>query len=245
MTEPRLDVLCIGNAIVDVIAEAALGRDLEASYLRTDVRLQGNLANLRGELLHRFGEEGSTQYAASIDGGIALGSGSLVFAGRDVSDSAVAVSATGANKDQRFDVLVNDGVRATVGATKTALIFLQPYESYKVRLRPLGEGLSSFDVSDRDVVTHPGRVTNLNWSIASTFVLFGRAVTSGGVPLSNADVSGDHGIGRTDEQGYFQIEVRKGDAIRLVAADRSECRIAAVSGQPDHSFLAAGDLTCQ
>jgi hypothetical protein len=229
----------------DVIAEAALGRDLEASYLRTDVRLQGNLANLRGEVLHRFGEEGSTQYAASVDGGIAFGAGGLVFAGRDVSDSAVSVSATGANKNQRFEVLVNDGVRATVRSKKTSLIFLQPYETYKVRLRPLGEGLSSYDVSDKVIAMHPGRVTNLNWSIASTFVIFGRAVTPNGIPLSNADVSGDHGVGRTDAQGFFQLEVRKGDSIRLVAADRSECRIAAASGQPDHSFLAAGDLTCQ
>jgi hypothetical protein len=229
----------------EVIAEAALGRDFEASYLRTDVRLQGNLANARGELLHRFGQEGATQYAASIDGGIAFGDGALSFAGRDVSDSAVLVSAAGANKDQKFEVLVNDGVRATVGATKAALIFLQPYESYKVSLRPLGEGLSRFDVSDKDVAMHPGRLSNLSWSIASTFVLFGRAVTANGNPLPNADVSGDHGIGRTDGQGYFQIAARKGDSMRLVAADRSECRIEAVSGQPDHSFLAAGDLTCQ
>ena len=229
----------------DMIAEAALGRDFEASYVRTDVRLQGNLANLRGEILHRFGEAGLTQYAASIDGGIAFGAGDLVFAGRDVSDSAVAVSTTGANKDQRFEVLVNDGVRATVGAKRTALIFLQPFETYKVRLRPLGEGLSSFDVSDREIAMHPGRLTNLNWSIASTFVIFGRAVTPNGNSLSNADVSSDHGVGRTDGQGYFQIEVRKGDSLRLVAPDRSECRISDTSGQPSHSFLAAGDLICR
>jgi hypothetical protein len=229
----------------DFIADAALGRDFDATYARAGVRLNGNLANFRGEVLQRFGEEGATQYAASLDGGIALGGGRVAFAGRNVSDAAVAVSATGASTTQRFEVLVNDGARAVVGADKAALIFLQPYEAYKVRLRPIGEGLSNFDASDRDVVMHPGRVVSLNWAIAPTFVMFGRAVDSSGSPIANADVSGNHGIGRTDEQGFFQVEARQGDVLRLMTPSKSECRIAAIAGQPVHSFLAAGDMTCQ
>jgi hypothetical protein len=229
----------------EFLADAAVGRDFEASYVRAGVRMQGSQVNLRSEFLQRFGDEGETQYAASIDGGIAIAEGHLGFAGRDVSDAAISVTAPGASDGQKFDVLVNDGPRATVSANKTAVVFLQAFESYKVRLRPVGEGLSSFDPSEKDVALHPGRVVDLSWTIAPTFVMFGRAVAPEGIPLPNADVSGDHGVGRTDALGFFQVAVRTGDALRVTTTSGAQCLLSAYAGAPIDSFLAAGDLTCK
>lgn len=229
----------------DALVDAAVGRDFEANYVRAGVRVQGNQANLRSEFLQRFGGESETQYAVSIDGGVAIAGGHLGFAGRDVSDAAISVRAPGASAGQKFDVLVNDDARAVVRPNRTAVVFLQPFDTYKVRLRPVGEGLSSFDASDKDVALHPGRVVNLSWPVAQTFVMFGRAVSPNGTPIQDADVSGDHGVGRTDAQGYFQVEVRMGDALRVMTVPGTQCRISASSGTPIDSFLAAGDVTCQ
>jgi outer membrane usher protein FimD/PapC len=227
-----------------VAGEAALGRDMHAAYLRTGGRIDGNLANLRAEVLQRFGDGSSLQYSASIDGGFGMAGGLAAFAGRQVSDAAIAVSATGANRGDKFQVLVNDGPRGIVSADQTALIFLQPYESYKVRLRPLGTGFTNFDASDRDVATHPGRVTKLDWAVASTFIVFGKLLARDGAALANADLKGKHGIARTDAQGFFQIEAHSGDVVSVTMANGDECKIAAVTAGTDESFLPAGDLTC-
>jgi hypothetical protein len=85
----------------------------------------------------------------------------------------------------------------------------------------------------------------LDWKVTPLFILFGRAISADGLPLADADITGSHGIGRTDGQGYFQIETNSGDVLRLAGGPSMGCSMAVGEGQAIDGLVSAGDVTCR
>lgn len=226
-------------------ADVAIGRDIDGSYARASANARSDAVNARADLLHQFGGNETTQYAASLNGGFAAGASGLHFGGRDLNDTAILVSTTGGEHGRRFEVLVDEVARATIGSGGQKLIFLRPYEMYDVRLRPVGGQIAGFDSSARAVTLYPGNVSRLDWEITPLFILFGRAVDAQGTPLADADLSGLHGIGRTDGQGYFQIEASSKDELRMSGHQAAACTISIPSAQPVDGLVSAGDMMCR
>jgi hypothetical protein len=225
-------------------SDAAIGRDSDGTYGRASAYARTNAFNARGDILHQFGDRAATQYAATLEGGLLLSGRGIGVAGREMNDSAVAVSVGGGEAGQRFEVLVDETPRATVKGDGRALVFLQPYRSYDVRLRPLGAQAASFDTAGRKVTLYPGSVAALRWDVTPLFILFGRAVDGAGRPVADADVEGSFGIGQSDGEGYFQIETRGGDMLRFVAAGGAECKVEIGDARQRDGYVSAGEVLC-
>jgi hypothetical protein len=228
-----------------VAGELAAGRDVDGSYARASFYARLPMINARADLLQQFGDHRTTQYAATLDGGIALTRSGIAIAGRDINDSGILVSANGGEAGQEFDILIDEVTRGTVGNGEQSLLYLQPYKSYDVRLRPRGAQIASFDRASRSVTLYPGTVARVEWSVTPLFILFGRAIAADGRPIANADVIGAHGIGRTDASGYFQIETNSSDQLRLAKEAGSGCVLKVAPAKPAGGLVPAGDVKCE
>jgi hypothetical protein len=170
---------------------------------------------------------------------------SVGIAGWDMNDTAVMVTVDGSEAGQQFDVLVDEVARGTIAGGERLLLFLQPYETYDVRLRPRGTQIASFETAPQSVTLYPGNVSRVDWKITPLFILFGRAMDAEGKLIANADVMGAHGIGRTDGEGYFQIETNSEDELRLTRATGESCIMAIGPAKPVNGLVSAGDVKCR
>lgn len=225
--------------------DAAIGRDSDGSYARASAYARTPLVNARADLLHQFGDLATTQYAATLESGFVMSGHGVGMSGREMNDSAVEVSADGIAPGQRFELLVDEVARGTVGADRTTRVFLQPYRSYHIRLRPLGAQAASFDTAARQVTLYPGSVAALHWDVTPLFVLFGQAVDGLGRPVANAEIKGAFGIGRSDGEGYFQIETRSGDVLGFEPASAPACAVTVGKARQRDGYVSGGKVQCR
>ena len=225
--------------------DLAAGRDVDGSYARASAYARTPLLNARADLFQQFGDHRTTQYAATLDGGVVLGKAGIGLAGRELSDSAMMVTLSGSEAGQTFDVLVDEVARGSIASGERLALFLEPYQTYELRLRPRGSGISGFDTAARAVTLYPGNVRSIEWKVTPLFILFGRAVDAQGKSIGEADILGAHGIGRTDEAGYFQIETNSEDRLRLTRANGSSCTMAIAPAAATQGLVSAGDVQCR
>ena len=225
--------------------DVAIGRNVDGAYSRASAYMRLRAFNGRADVLRQFGDRDTTQFAATLDTGIVVTKSGVGIAGRDMNDTGVVVSVAGGGAEQKFDVLVNEVVRGTVADGGRLVLFLQPYQAYDVRVRSRDSQVSGFDATPRTATLYPGNVAELDWNVTPLFILFGRAVAVDGKPVANAEISGSHGVGRTDGDGYFQIETNREDQLRLSRKTGSICTIAVGAAQPVDGFVSAGDQMCR
>ena len=225
--------------------EVAAGRDADGAYARASAYARTPLVNARADLLQQFGIHRTTQYAATLDGGFALGKAGIGLAGKEMNDTALVVRLRNSDDRQAFDVLINEAPRGTITGGKRLTLFLEPYKIYNVRLRPRGDGIASYDTTAKSVTLYPGNVSEVDWNVTPLFILFGRAVADDGKPIGNADIAGPHGIGRTDGDGYFQVEANRDDELRLTTASGAACTMMIAPGRRADGLVSAGDIKCR
>lgn len=226
-------------------SDVAIGQNADATYSRASAGMRSRSFNGRADVLHQFGKSDTTQFAATLDTGIVVTKGGLGIAGKDMNDTGVVVSVAGGGSEQQFDVLVNEVVRGTVTDGGRMVLFLQPYEAYDVRVRSRDAQISGFDSAPRTVTLYPGNVAELDWKVTPLFILFGRAVAEDGKLIANADVSGSHGVARTDGDGYFQIETSRDERLGVSRKTGPVCLIPVGAAQPVDGFVSAGDQICR
>ena len=207
--------------------------------------MRSRTLNGRADVLHQFGDPDTTQFAAAFDTGIVVTGHGVGVAGRDTNDTGIVVSVDGGGSNQDFDVLVNEVARGTVRDGSRLILFLEPYQEYDVRVRSRASQISDFDAAARAVTLYPGNVAELEWAITPLFIMFARAVSADGQPIASADVTGSHGVARTDSDGYFQIETNRADQLRLTLPAGAVCTIPVQAAQPADGFVSAGDLMCR
>lgn len=225
--------------------EVAAGRDVEGAYARASAYARTPLLNARADLLQQFGANRTTQYAATLDSGFALSKAGINIAGKEMNDTALVVKVRNSDSRRAFDVLVDEVPRGIISGDRKLTLFLEPYKTYEVRLRPRGDGITSFDANSKSVTLYPGNVSEVDWNVTPLFILFGRAVTDNAKPIGNADITGPHGIGRTDGDGFFQIEANRGDQLRLTQASGAACTLSIAPERTAGDLVSAGDIKCR
>ena len=139
--------------------------------------------------------------------------------------------------------------RAQADATTIKLgqrlpIFLAGYRTYKIRLAPAAAAAVDYDAGPRAVTLYPGNVQSLDWRADTFFTLFGQAFTPDGKLLSNALVKSPRGIAETNDEGYFQVDVRQGDVITISKGDAPPCSTRLGRVIVKDSFASIGKVTC-
>jgi hypothetical protein len=220
-------------------------RTVAETHLRGHGSAHGPLGSIRADVLHQFGARSATNYGVSLQTGIAATASSAALGGRELTQSALMVTIEGRADGAAFDVLVDEMPRGRIVAGGRLPIYLQAYRSYKVRLRPSDAAAVSFDSQAKEITLFPGSVSSIRWFVQRTFTVFGQAIDKGGKPLTLARVETRHGLGETDEHGYFQVDVADGDEILLNRSAQMPCRVTLINLQPQSGYAALGKVLCQ
>ena len=228
-----------------VSANAGFERSLDTSDIHAGAAIYSRLGSARGDLLHPLEGRGGLQYGLTLQSGAALDRHELALGGRDIQESALVVSLDGERGRTAFDVLVDDQPRGRLVAGQSVPIFLQPYRSYQVRIRPAGPTSVDYDTGTRSVVLYPGNVAHVRWAARSLFTVFGQAVGPDGRPIANAMVRSERGIGETNDEGYFQIDVAGGDTLSFTRGQSLTCHSKLGTFKEGRDLVPLGKVTCE
>jgi hypothetical protein len=181
----------------------------------------------------------------TLQSGTAINRHEIALGGRDMGESALIVSVGGESGRSAFDVLVDEQPRARLLAGASTPIFLQPYRSYKVRIRSVGATSLDYDSGARSVTLYPGNVANLEWSTRPLVTVFGQAIGADGLPVAGAMVQSQRGIGETDEHGYFQIDVAGADTLSFTRGTLPPCHAMVAAESRDTDLVSLGKVVCR
>lgn len=200
--------------------------------------------NARADFVQQIEGGSRSQYGLTLQSGAAIVAGKAGFTGKGMTESAVIVSVDTPVRDADFDLLVDGQVRARLHGRTSTTIFLEPYREYSVRLRPASAANLHLDLDHRRLALYPGSVHQLRWQTEDRVTVFGQAVLANGEVLSNAEITSTAGIGRTDDNGYFQIETSQQDLLKFRRGNVAcEVRLPGIERSADYARV--GRLTCR
>ncbi len=225
-------------------ADAGATRDLHSSSIRGGATVSSRLGNARADVLHGLEGQSGTQYDVAIQSGLAISPRSATFGARQAEPSAIIVSVHGDAPGASFDVLVDGAPRGQVRIGQRLSLFVPGYRTYRVRLVPRDAAAVDVDSAPRDVTLYPGNVQPLDWTVASYTTLVAQAVSTDGAPIADALVQSAKSVGETDSSGFFQLDVRSGDAVTIVRGG-STCEVALPKLAVHKEFASVGKVTCQ
>ena len=196
--------------------------------------------------VHRMGGTGSaSQYALTAQTALAAGGGMFHIGARDQNDSVISVGVRGNARAARFVVLVDDAPRGEIRTGEHLNLAVTPYRRYKVRIRPVGSELVSFDAQTRSVDVYPGTVAALDGQANLVLAMFGRLTWPDGSPVANADIVADGAVAATDMRGYFQLQAPGDAQIMVHATDGRTCRATLDAKPSQNDYSAIGDVQCR
>ncbi len=170
--------------------------------------------------------------------GIALGDGQ--------GGNAGVVVEIDAPPSGHFEILVGGQKIATVTGSGRKAIPLQPFRSYEVTLKPIGDAFLDIDTAPRQITVFPGNIVRLHWEAKPLQVVTLRAVGTDGQPLGNARVTNLKEFAATDDNGWLQVEISGQQHIVLSPPRGPACRLALPAlDAPGNKPITLGKLTCQ
>jgi hypothetical protein len=225
---------------------AGFDRNLDSTNAHAQARLYSRMGSARADVLKQLDGHGGLQYGLTLQTGAAVSRHVAAVGGRDMDESALVISLDGESEGTSFEVLVNNQPRGRVTAGNSLPLFLQPYHRYRVRLRPSSAGAIDYDSSARGITLYPGNVERLHWAVHSLFTAFGQAIRPDGKPVANALVQSARGIGETDSNGYFQVDVAAGDLLEFSARSARACHVRIDPSKPrDKDYVSLDKVICE
>jgi Mat/Ecp fimbriae outer membrane usher protein len=230
----------------DLDLTAGIERNLDFDLASFQAQARGPYGSLYANVAQQIdGENPGTQYSVNLLTGSVVNRESAALGGRDLGQSAIVVRLDGDVPDASFEVLVDEAPKGQVQAGGSLPVFVTPYRRYEVRVRPTGGALVRFDNVAQTVTLYPGTVATVAWDVESVIAVFGRALRPDRTPLIDADIEAARGIGRTDDQGYFQMEVGAGEVLTLRPRDGRPCRLHLGAMKAKDGYAAVGNVICQ
>lgn len=145
----------------------------------------------------------------------------------------------------KFEVVVDDRVAGYAWAGTPTVISLPPYETYRVRIRPLGDRIVGVDERVHQLTLYPGNVETLEFTARELTVLVGQAVYVDGTPVASARFENVEGYGSTDELGWFQVELAHRDPLVLTPRAGATCRIQLPELYVEQGLAVVDQLVCE
>ena len=229
----------------DISAGAGLARELDSTTAHADAIVYSRFGTARGEFLHSVEGDRRTQYGLSVQTGAILSPDDAILGGRDLSQSALVISVEGRSHRAQFDVLVDGQPRGRLRAGDRLPLFLQPYRAYSVALRPVDAASIWYDTAPRKLTLYPGNVQHVRWHVEPLVTVFGRAVRPDGKPVADAVITSRRGVGQSNSDGYFQIEIASDDLLAFNSASGAQCKVSLGVLQTKLDFARVGKVICQ
>jgi hypothetical protein len=225
--------------------QAGVDRNIASSTLNAGATVNSRFGNLRADLFHNVKGRGGSQYDLSFESGLALSPHGTLLGARDLQPSAIIISLRGDASNGSFNVLVDDALRGRVKVGGRLSLFVPGYRTYKVRLVPTTPSPVSYDSATREVTLYPGNVQSLEWRVQSFFTVFAQATSEKGAPIADALVQTAQGVAQTDNSGYFQIDVARGDPITIARTDGPACQVQLPAMIVKNDFASVGKVVCR
>ncbi len=205
---------------------AGVQADSDNRGVSVDADWRNAFGRVQGSLQQSVGEGGAqTAYA----GGFAVNTAQLegdVHVGGDENDrAAVIVETKGDAAGAMLEVVVNGVSRARVRVGKRQALYLSPFHTYRVHVKPEGGALDDYDAVERNVTLYPGNVAKLAWEVNRFSVVVGKIVTPDGAPLKDAIIQESKEQAATDASGRIQAELTRPSALHLKDKDGRVCRV--------------------
>lgn len=211
--------------------------------LGLDASFQNRIGVLDGSVLSVDGPTASSrQYNMGFRTTLIGGGDGLRLLAAPVTRSAIVVETTGARPGDSFEVLVDDQANATITGPSDLILTLPTYRQYKVRLRPKSTGLTAVDTAERMVSLFPGNVVELQWDIEPMVLVFGRLIGPDGSALADASYRWERGEGRTDREGFFQLEIARPAMLTVVDGRGAVYSVEISVPQEATDFADVGDI---
>jgi hypothetical protein len=227
------------------VGQIGADRDLRSTNVRGGANYAGELGSGRIELRHQLEGARRTRYDVSLQSGFALNHSGALFGARQTNESAVFVSLKGQNTGTTFRVLVDDTERGEVRSGERLALFLPAYRTYRVRLLPKESAPVELDTQAREITLYPGNVLSLSWMVERYATFFAQAVSSDGRPVADALVQTTRNVAQTDDDGYFQVDVKPGDRLRFSRSGMTICTLVAPSSSGHADLISAGKVICR
>jgi outer membrane usher protein FimD/PapC len=220
--------------------------DRDFSTLGANVDWGGRYGRARFQTERVFQDEGDqTLDNGSLATSFVATSGGAAVGGKEQNRAAVIISLEGVvTGDAYFDVLVNGSRRATARPDSKTLLTLNPFQTYRIRLRARGSDFLYFEDREHTVTLYPGNVVNLSWRAESVNILFGRVIDQDGNPVKNALLKGVSGLATTDELGVFQAEIAPSVHRLEVETREATCKVGLPEYRTQQGVGSVGNLRC-
>lgn len=174
-----------------------------------ETQYEGRLGAMRADVDHDLGRAGETSWTGTFNTSVLSDGNSVSVGGRDSARSAALVEIDGDVPDASFEVLVDGYARGLAPAGSVTPIHLRPWQTYHIRLRPVGSALIAWENREEQITLYPGNVVRLRWQVKQIVILLGRIRDPAGEPVANARIDGASGFAMTEDGGLFQAEVER------------------------------------
>ncbi len=230
----------------DLSVAAGYARDFDNERVRGEVTLDGQYGRLAGQVEHVSNQANSgTRYASNFNTSVAIGGNRVSFGGRNLGDSGIMVSVNGDNPNFEADVLINNAPRARIRMGQSIPIFLPAYDTYSVRLAPVGGASGRFEHGARDVTIFAGNMATLQWQVSNVQAVLGRLLDINNQPLENVVISGTRDYMFTNKNGYFQGEIATNEEFVVKQKGKEICRLRFSTSKGSPYLRRLGDIICK
>ena len=229
----------------DIALAAGVTRELDSTAAHVEGSVYSRLGSAHGEILHDFEGGRRTQYGLSLQTGAVANRDDIVFGGRNLEESGLVITVEGSSQRGQFDVLIDGQPMGRVRVGDRLPLFLRPYHSYSVRLRPVDAASVWYDTAAREFTLFPGNVEHIRWQVESLLTVFGRAVRENGTPVADATVTSRRGISQSNVDGYFQIETSANDRLSFEGGNGAACEVEIGGLDQERDYASLGKVICR
>ncbi|MGB1271947.1 MAG: CS1-pili formation C-terminal domain-containing protein, partial [Endozoicomonas sp.] len=231
----------------DLVIDAFAEESEKSSTVSAGIRFNGQYLDTSIGLNHVRTDDAPSvsSYSGRLSASLITDGESVFIGGRGSTESGLRVKLNGKMRGS-FDIWINGQRQGYSSIGNSSLISLTPFNTYKVFIRPQGEGHFEYDEAEHEFTLYPGNIQTLSWDIEQVLVLIGQLQDPEGNPLSNALLEGVIGTSDTDSHGLFQARVLEGKrSFEAVLPDGSTCRVALPESlEVRRGVVLTGSLSC-
>lgn len=151
---------------------------------------------------------------------------SITFGGKSNLESGVLIDLSKYKDNDKFELLVNNISADIIESNRETFIPLNPYNEYNLRLSSKSSNNFLYVEDNSElVVSYPGNIQKVSWGIYKVKILSGLLQDEFGNILKSTIINVGNNKTFTDDQGFFQLEVKENETILISKVNDIPCTV--------------------
>jgi hypothetical protein len=142
------------------------------------------------------------------------------------------------------DALLSNVRIGTLEPRQTRIQPVPAFRKVAVGMLPARGASLSGDSRNRETTLFPGTVAVVATQFVHIAAAFGQLLELDGTPIGGALLTGAHGYGASDADGYFQLDVAAEEQVSVRRPDGTACRFKLAVPSADAAIIDAGPIKC-